>query len=102
MTENWTDIRHLKIPKRYKTTQGKPAEYWSAIARDYYNFKKQVDNSGYHWYVITYKDGRTELAYFKVRRLVFPHGGTLCRGLLIHRFWDIRKYEHTKSIRLAF
>ena len=102
MNENWKDVRYLKLfPKRYKTTQGKPSEYWLEVSRNYHNFHKRVDCSGYHWYVITFKDGRKELAYFKVWRVVFPHGGRLCRGL-IPRYWDIRQYEHTKDIRLAF
>ena len=97
------DLRHFKLfPKRYKTTTGKSAGYWSHVHRAYGNFKKRVGNSGWHWYVVTYKDGRKELAYFRVWRFVLPHGGRLCRGLIFPRYWSVRKYEHTKKIELAF
>ena len=101
--EQIKDLRYLKLfHKRYKTTKGQSEDYWRGVSKEYYNFKKRVDNSGYHWYVVTFKDGRKELAYFKVRRLVIPHGGRLCRGFLLPRLWHVRDYEHTKHIRLAF
>lgn len=97
------DIRHFKLfPKRYKTTQGKDADYWRKVSREYGNFKKRVDGTGYHWYVITFKDGRKELAYFKIWRMVIPHGGRLCRGIIFPRYWGTHQYEHVKDIRLAF
>lgn len=102
----WQDLKHIKLfRKRYKTTHiddyDARCAYWSKVSREYYNFTKRVDCSYYHWYVITYKDGRTELAYFKVWRIVIPHGGRLCRGL-IPRYWGVTDYEHVKDIRLAF
>ena len=103
MIESLQDLRHLKLfRKRYKTTHYGDADYWHKVAHDYYNFKKRIDCSDYHWYVVTYKDGRTELAYFKVWRIVIPHGGRLCRGAIIPRYFGITDYEHIKDIRLAF
>lgn len=103
MTQFLQDIRHLApFPKRYKTTQGKDAEYWHNVSRNYGNFKKKVNSTDYHWYVITYKDGRKELAYFKVWRIVIPHGGTLRRGLLFPRYFGVSDYEPIQDIRLAF
>lgn len=103
----WQDLRYFKpFRKRYKTTwiedHDKRCEYWSKVSKDYYNFKKRVDCSEFHWYVITYKDGRKELAYFKIWRIVVPHGGRLCRGAIIPRYWGVTDYEHVKDIRLAF
>lgn len=99
----WKDLRYWRpFAKRYKTTQGKSQKYWQTISRDYYNFKKRVDCTDYHWYVITFKDGHNELAYFRVRRVVFPRGGRLCRGFFLPRYWPPTQYEHTKDIRLAF
>ena len=98
----WKDLKYFKLfPKRYKTTHYGDKDYWHKVSRDYGNFKKRVDYSYYHWYVITFKDGRKELAYFKVWRVVIPHGGRLCRGL-IPRYFGITDYEHVKDIRLAF
>lgn len=98
----WKDIRYLKFPKKYGTTQGKDADYWHKVSRNYYNFEKRVDTCGWHWYVITFKDGRKELAYLKVHRAIIPHGGRLCRGLIFPRYWGVDQYEHTKEITLAF
>lgn len=103
----WKDLRYFRLfPKRYHTTQIEDyktrCEYWSKVSRAYYNFKKRVDCSDYHWYVITYKDGHKELAYFKVWRIVIPHGGTLRRGFLLPRYWTTINHEHVKDIRLAF
>lgn len=99
----WNDLRCAKLfPKWYKTSKGQSADYWHGVSRAYGNFKKRVDSSGYHWYIITFKDGRKELAFFKVWYQVIPHGGRLCRGLLFPRYWSVTQYEHTKDIRLAF
>ena len=64
MTQFLQDICYLKLfPKRYKTTQiadRKAREvYWRKVGRAYGNFKKRVEQSDYHWYVITFKDGRS-------------------------------------------
>lgn len=101
------DARYFKLfPKRYKTTwieDRKEREvYWRDVRRRYNNFRKRVDCSIYHWYVITYKDGRKELAYFSIWRMVDPHAGRLCRGLLFPRFWGTDKFEHTVDISVAF
>ena len=72
------------------------------MAEAYGNFTKRVDSTDWHWYVVTYRDGREELTYFKVRRLLVPHGGRLCRGILFPRYWGVTQYEHTTDIRLAF
>jgi len=103
----FSEVRYFTLfPKRYKTTkiaERKAREdYWRKVARDYGNFKKRVDCRDWHWYVVTYKDGRKELAYFKVWRIVNPHGGTLRRGFLFPRYWTTREYEHVSKIRLAF
>lgn len=100
-----TDLRYFKLfRKRYKTTRienrKERADYWHKVAHDYYCFRKRVDCCGWHWYVITYKDGRRELAYFNVWRLVNPQGN-LCRGI-IPRYWTTHEHEHVKNIRLAF
>ena len=102
----WKDIRYFRLfHKRYKTTQiadyKERCEYWDKVSSDYERFKEWVDDSEFHWYVITYKDGRKELAYFRVWHLVIPQGGRLCRGLIPRHFW-ITHYEHIKDIRLAF
>ena len=98
----WKDLKYIRLfRKRYKTTHQGDADYWHNVSRAYYNFKKEVDWHYSHWYVITYKDGHQELAYFKVWRIVIPHGGRLCRGL-IPRYFGITDYEHVKDIRLAF
>lgn len=100
---NLQDIRHLKLfPKRYKTTKGLSADEWREVWHRYNNFKKIVDCSDYHWYVITYKDGRKELAYLKVWRLVEPHGGRLCRGMILPMLFSPTQYEHVEDIRIAF
>lgn len=107
MTQFMQDICYFKLfPKRYKTTQiadRKAREvYWRKVGRAYGNFKKSVDCTDYHWYVITFKDGRKELAYFRIWRIVIPHGGRLCRGIIFPRYWSPMQYEHVKEIRLAF
>ena len=95
------DLRYIRIPRRYKTYKNGSELYWGFVQRSYWNFKKRVDYSGYHWYVITFKDGRKELAYFRVCKWVLPRQGRLCRGL-IPRHWAITQYERVKDIRLAF
>lgn len=100
---NWQDLRYFRLfPKRYKLTHYGDADYWHNVSREYGNFKKRVDSCDYHWYVITYKDGSRELAYFKVWRIVNPHGGRLYRGAIIPRYWGITQQEHVRDIRLAF
>ena len=103
----WQDLKHFKLfHKRYECTQiedfKERTEYWHKVSRRYYNFKKEVDWHYSHWYVITYKDGRKELAYFKVWRIVIPHGGTLRRGLLFPRYFGVAEFEPIQDIRLAF
>ena len=96
------DLRHFRLfPKRYKTSKGRSRAYWSKVSRAYGNFTKRVASSDYHWYVITYKDGREELAYFRMWYIVIPHKGRLCRGIIPH-YWSVMQFEHTKDIRLAF
>lgn len=98
----WKDLKYIRLfRKRYKTTHYGDADYWHKVALDYNRFKKRVDNTDYRWYVVTYKDGRKELMYFKVWRIVIPHGGRLCRGI-IPRYFDMTDYEHITDIRLAF
>lgn len=98
----WQDLKYIRLfRKRYKTTHYGDADYWHKVSKAYYKFKKEVDWHYSHWYVITYNDGHKELAYFRVWRIVIPHGGRLCRGL-IPRYFGITDYEHIKDIRLAF
>jgi len=97
------DLSRFKLfHKRYKPTKGGDAEYWKKTSRAYGNFCKKVRCSDYHWYIITFKDGREELAYLRVWTLFIPHGGRLCRGYFFPRYWSLTDYEHTKDIRLAF
>lgn len=99
----WKDLRYWRpFARRYKTSQGQSYSHWQTISRDYNNFKKRVDYTDYHWYVITFKDGHKELAYFRVWRIIYPREGRLCRGILFPRYWSPAQYEHTKEIRLAF
>ena len=103
LTIHWQDLRYIRlVHRRYKTTHYGDPDYWHKVALDYNRFKKRVDNTDYRWYVVTYKDGRKELMYFKVWRIVIPHGGRLCRGVIIPRYFDITDYEHIRDIRLAF
>lgn len=103
LTIHWQDLRYIRlVHRRYKTTHYGDADYWHKVALDYNRFKKRVDNTDYRWYVITYKDGSKELMYFKVWRIVIPHGGRLCRGAIIPRYFGVTDYEHVKEIRLAF
>ena len=88
--------------KRYRPTGGMTADYWHKVAHNYYNLKKRVGCSSDHWYVITYKDGRKELAYLKVRYSLRPHGGRLCRGVILPSYWGVTDFEHARNIELAF
>ena len=97
------DIRHLTLfPKRYELTHYGDENYWHKVSTDLWNFKKRVKSNAYNWYVVTYKDGRQELAYFRVWYLIIPRRGRLCRGILYPRLWGIQRHEHVKDIRLAF
>ena len=97
------DLRYVKLfPKQYKTSEKRTKAYWRDVEKSYDNLKKKIECSGYHWYVITYKDVRKELAYLRISRIILPKEGRLCRGLIIPRHWTIKQYEHVKYIRLAF
>ena len=99
------DLRNFKLfPKRYKTTTGKSAGYWSHVHRAYGNFKKRVGNSGWHWYVGTYKDGRKELAYLRVLQNGIFSGlaSAIYRGILIPHRISFAQFDAMKNIRVAF
>ena len=99
----WNDLRHITLfRRRYETKRGQSRSHWEKVSKDYNNFKKRVDNTDYHWYVITFKDGHKELAYFRVWRVAYPREGRLCRGIIFPHYWSPAQYENTKEIRLAF
>lgn len=111
----WQDLRYLTLfPKRYKGSPPDcPADrdewrkYWGRVSRKLARFTKEVQSSDQHWRVITYKDGRKELAYIKVRTTFYVgmvnKRGQLCRGLSVfHRAVTPHQFAFIKSIRLAF
>lgn len=97
-TNVWTDLRYLTLfPKDYGVPQGKSAEYWRKVSRDYGNRYKRVCACDYKWYVITFKDGRRELAYITPNQKYH----VLRRGIIPRR-WRLTQFAHVKDMRLAF
>jgi len=99
------DLRCLTLfPKRYDAPQGRTKEYWSAIMRDYSNEQKRLRSTDYRWYIISFDDGRRELAYLKVRAggLLTGKYPAIYRGILIPRMLRYETYAHITKIRLAF
>ena len=103
----WADLRYLTLfPKRYGSPQGLSADEWKVIIKEFSNLHKRMRSTGYRWYVITFKDGRKELSYLKVRTggiysSDYFRGGVLCRGIIPRR-WHVTQYAHVESIRVAF
>ena len=88
-----TDLRELQ--EEYKRQQREVTDERIAVGALIRTILSEADG-------LTFKDGRKELAYLKVRRDIIPHGGRLCRGRLFPRLWDVTQYEHARKIDLAF
>lgn len=90
--------------KRYKTPQGKSRAYWQGVMRRYSNTQKELSSTDYRWRIITYDDGRRELAYLKERAggLFTGRYPAIYRGIIIPRMIDYGTYAHIKKITLAF
>lgn len=107
------DLRYFVLfPKRYKKPiEPAPedykqwAEYWRGERRRAGNLYKKMACSCSHWHVVTYKDGRQELAFFWTIPPGFSCRGsaaTLYRGLLWPRIISAREVRNYKSTRIAF
>lgn len=100
------DLRFLVLrPKKYGMPPDYPTEtmargtYWRKTIARYDTTMKRLRGRCYHWYVITYIDGRQELAYLRVLKLgIAP---AIYRGL-IPRLLSTTQYANIKNIRLAF
>ena len=99
------DLKCLTLfPKRYKTPQGKSSEYWGQVMRRYDNMGKKISCSDYHWRIITYDDGREELAYLRVLKggLFSGLSSAIYRGPFIPHMISYGTFSHITDIRLAF
>ena len=99
------DLRHFKLfPRRYKTPQGRPLSYWTEVSRRYGNTMKAINGCDYHWRIITYDDGRRELAYLRVLQDGLLSGAypSIYKGIVIPRRISYGTFAHIKDIRLAF
>lgn len=106
------DLRYYHIfPKRYaqpldavpSDARGR-ARYWRAVSKRYGDEEKRLSCTDYHWHIITYKDGRKELAYLRSLKGGLFGGGTpaIFRGILIPRKMSHTTYSCIENIRLAF
>ena len=101
----WNDLRCFTLfPKRYKTPQGLSAEHWHKVTREYGNMQKRLRQSDMRWRIITYDDGRRELAYLKERSGGLLTGMTpaIYRGIIFPKMIRIGQFAHIKDIRIAF
>lgn len=116
------DLRHFVLfPKRYRQAPADCpprcypkedpegyrawADYWRQVRIARYGMEHRVKESDYHWYVVTFKDGRKELAYLKYRTLFYKYAdskGAVCRGVLFTRPLRAVWVAHVKDISLAF
>lgn len=67
--------------------------YWSRMRKREGAIAKKVGGTYYHWWIITYEDGKEELAYLTQKK------GLVKRGIIFRRripYWAI------KDIRIAF
>lgn len=81
--------RLVLFPKR-RPAPVLTSEQWLAEGRRRWRWKKTIDNSIYHWYTITFKDGRREIAYLTTGR------GDIRRGLLFRQYipyWAIERID---------
>jgi hypothetical protein len=105
MKHYWADLRCFTIfGRRYQAAQGQPFAYWDKVRRDYGLMQKRIADSDLRWRIITYDDGREELAYLRVLSGgifsgIYP---AIYRGILIPRRVTTETYSRIKSIRLAF
>ena len=100
----WGDLRHLNpFPKRYKNPKG-DARYWSNVMRRYSNLEKEILSTDYSWYLITFDDGRKELAHLRVlsKGLFTGLYPAIYRGIFIPHRMAYGTFAHIKDIRLAF
>lgn len=76
------------------------AQYWATIAREYANAKKEIESSDSHWKTITYKSGKSQLAYLRVLKggLMSGRSYAIYRGLFIPRRLTYAEFAHIKSI----
>ena len=101
----WEDLRcAFFIPKSYKPPTGMDEAGWRAVMRRYANMGKTISCSAYHWRIITYDDGRRELAFLRVLKGGFFSGKypAIYRGILIPRRIGYVTFAHITDIRLAF
>lgn len=100
------DLRYFRLFPRGKHPYPKLSRQERADkVREYNNFRHKMTSSCYHWYVLTYLDGKRELAYLKVHFGLFYYetrNGCLRRGLFFSRMWGLEDYMKLKDIRLAF
>lgn len=99
------DLRHLSlIPRRYDAPRGMGEEYWRGVGRRYRNAEKEVSCSDCRLYVITYDDGRRELAYVRSLKGGLFSGMTsaLYRGILIPRRIRTSTFSRVAGIEPAF
>ena len=90
--------------KRYKPPKGKSRAYWQGVMRRYGNTQKELSSTSYRWRIITYDDGRRELAYLKERAggLLTGISPAIYRGFIFPRLIGYGTYAHIKTIKLAF
>lgn len=102
----WDDLHYLVLsPKKYGEPPDLPQEtklrgrYWRGVMARYANKQKELAQKGFRWHVITFIDGRKELAYLRVLKLgISP---AIYRGL-IPRLLTTQQYANIKDIRIAF
>ena len=102
----WDDLRYIKIPKKYGLPPNQPTKkaergrYWDDVLRRYNDTCKWIQSQDYHWYVLTFTDGRKELAFLRIRKRRWSE--VICRGLIIPRLLSTIQYASISDIRLAF
>lgn len=99
------ELRYFHLfPRRYSSPKGMSREDWTRVSREYANMMKRIECSDYHWRVITYDDGRKELAYLRVLRggLFSGMSPAIYRGPVIPHIIKLGTFAHITNIRLAF
>ena len=100
-----SDLMLLRVfPRRYGTPIGRGNEYWMEVSADYADYEKKLLASDFRWKVITYDDGREELAYLRVLKGGMLSGiyPAIYRGLIIPRRIELGTWARIKKIRTAF
>ena len=102
----WNDLHYLVLfPKKYGDPPDLPQKpklrgrYWRKVMARYGDTQKKLTQKDFRWHVITFVDGRKELAYLRVLKLGLSPA--IYRGL-VPRLLTTQQYANIKNIRIAF